>query len=270
MNAMQMARKGVLLSLMACVLTACAGGLSKVKSDGSTDQPVWPQWDKVTFDHGRGTFPDLTSLSEVKPGMSKDQLYYLLGRPHYNEAWRPVEWNYLFHFHTPGAGEHDVSTCQYKVLFDRDMRAQSFYWHPIHGSCPDDSKPIVQRYTLSADALFAFDRSTMADLNSRGRQDLDALAGDLRRLDELSRITVTGHTDYLGSAEYNRALSEQRAYTVRQYLIGQGVPAGKISAVGMGESQPVKQCSSTDRATLIACLAPNRRVEVQVDGSGRR
>lgn len=71
--------------------------------------PVWPKWDWVTLNNTKGTFPDLQSLSQVRTGMTKDQLYYLLGRPHYNDGWRPVEWNYLFHFHTPGQGTDDVT-----------------------------------------------------------------------------------------------------------------------------------------------------------------
>jgi outer membrane protein OmpA-like peptidoglycan-associated protein len=95
------------------------------------------------------------------------------------------------------------------------------------------------------------------------------LATQLKQFDQLNSVKITGHTDYLGSDAYNLRLSEQRAQTVRQYLIAQGLPANKIYAVGMGESQAVKQCASTgNRSALIACLQPNRRVEVEVDGSG--
>ena len=268
----QINRKWVALAAVV-LLAGCAAG-THVTEKGTTEQPVWPKWDSVTFNNTKGTFPDLQSLSQVRTGMTKDQLYYLLGRPQYHDGWRPVEWNYLFHFHTPGQGTDDVTTCQYKVLFDKDMYARSFYWHavdPENGVCPPTAKaaPAVKRYTLGADALFAFDRGGLSDLNPKGKYDLDNLAAQLKQFDQLNSIKITGHTDYLGADAYNLRLSEQRAQTVRQYFIAQGLPANKIYAVGMGESQPVKQCASTgNRSALIACLQPNRRVEVEVDGSG--
>ena len=269
----QINRKWVALAAVV-LLAGCAAG-THVTEKGTTEQPVWPKWDSVTFNNTKGTFPDLQSLSQVRAGMTKDQLYYLLGRPQYNDGWRPVEWNYLFHFHTPGQGTDDVTTCQYKVLFDKDTYARSFYWNPVDpvdGVCPPTAKkpePTVKRYTLGADALFAFDRAGLSDLNPKGKYDLDNLATQLKQFDQLNSVKITGHTDYLGSDAYNLRLSEQRAQTVRQYFIAQGLPANKIYAVGMGESQPVKQCASTgNRSALIACLQPNRRVEVEVDGSG--
>ena len=268
----QINRKWVALAAVV-LLAGCAAG-THVTEKGTTEQPVWPKWDSVTFNNTKGTFPDLQSLSQVRAGMTKDQLYYLLGRPQYNDGWRPVEWNYLFHFHTPGQGTDDVTTCQYKVLFDKDMYARSFYWHavdPENGVCPPTAKaaPAVKRYTLGADALFAFDRGGLSDLNPKGKYDLDNLAAQLKQFDQLNSVKITGHTDYLGADAYNLRLSEQRAQTVRQYFISQGLPANKVYAVGMGESQPVKQCASTgNRSALIACLQPNRRVEVEVDGSG--
>lgn len=268
----QINRKWVALAAVV-LLAGCAAG-THVTEKGTTEQPVWPKWDSVTFNNTKGTFPDLQSLSQVRAGMTKDQLYYLLGRPQYNDGWRPVEWNYLFHFNTPGQGTDDVTTCQYKVLFDKDMYARSFYWHavdPENGVCPPTAKaaPAVKRYTLGADALFAFDRGGLSDLNPKGKYDLDNLAAQLKQFDQLNSIKITGHTDYLGADAYNLRLSEQRAQTVRQYFISQGLPANKVYAVGMGESQAVKQCASTgNRSALIACLQPNRRVEVEVDGSG--
>ena len=65
-------------------------------------------------------------------------------------------------------------------------------------------------------------------------------------------------------AEPCRFLSQRRADTVRSYLISQGIPAANITAVGMGESQPVVQCANTARQALVDCLQPNRRVEVEV------
>ena len=144
------------------------------------DQPVWPKWDRVTFNKTRGTFSDLGSLKQVRAGLTKDDLYYLIGRPHYGEMWRPREWNYLFHFHTPGQGTNGVTTCQFKVLFDKNMFSNETYWHavdPENATCPPQqpapAAPAQQqhhRYTLSSDVLIAFDRGSEQDLQLRGRE----------------------------------------------------------------------------------------------------
>lgn len=282
MNLKQTFFKVAAVATLAAAVSACSTP-SKVTKEGTTENPVWPRWDSVTFDKSRGTFPDLSSLKEVKSGLTKDQLYYLIGRPHYDEVWRPREWNYLFHFHTPGVGTDDVTTCQFKVLFDKNMFARSFHWNPVDpvdGVCPPAQPapqpvvvqapaPQIQRYTLNADALFAFDRSSVSDMLPAGRAELDNLAAKLQTFDQLNGLLVIGHTDYLGSDAYNLNLSQRRAATVANYLVERGVPSNLIRAIGAGETQPVKQCDAgLKRADLINCLQPNRRVEVEVDGSG--
>lgn len=255
-----------------------------VTQEGTTAQPVWPKWDSVVLNNTKGTFPNLQNLSEIRSGMTKDQLYYLIGSPQYNDGWRPKEWNYLFHFNTPGAGTNDVSTCQYKVLFDKDTYARSFYWNPVDGACPGAAPatasvetlsmeppvvPAVQRYTLNADTLFAFNRGDLGGIKPNGKQELTSLAEQLKTFDwlTLTAINVIGHTDRLGSADYNNKLSVKRANTVRQYMVNQGLPADKVSADGMGSTQPVKECADDkNKAALIECLQPNRRVEIELYG----
>lgn len=257
--------------LLAAALSACATK-SSVKRDGTTDNPVFPPVHKVSpsFKHNKGTFPTADELAQIKAGMTKDQFYKLLGRPHFNEGMFNVrEWDYVFHFHTPGKGTDNVSTCQFKIVYDSKKYARSFHWKavdPVDGQCPPQAQP-QQRYTLSADALFAFDKGGAGDMQAAGRAELDSLAEKLKTFD-LRRVTVVGHTDRLGSEQYNQVLSAQRAETVRRYLIERGVPAGVVHAYGAGESEPVTQCADNGgRADLIACLQPDRRVEIAVDGS---
>ncbi len=131
--------------------------------------------------------------------------------------------------------------------------------------------PAPVRVTVSADSLFTFDS---AELSSAGRAELDRLAADLRGVN-YDTILVIGHTDRMGSAAYNQGLSNRRANAVRDYLISSArIPAGSISTRGVGSSQPVTtaaQCGSQlTRAQLIPCLAPDRRVEVQVTGTRPR
>ncbi|MDO5680839.1 MAG: OmpA family protein [Pelistega sp.] len=256
---------------MAALTLAACGNLSKVSSEGMTEDPIWPDPTQVGMNNGKGTFPDRDALKEVEAGMTKDQLYYLIGRPHFREGiWGVREWDYLFHFHTPGQGTNNVTTCQFKVLYDKNLFTQSFFWKPVDpvdGVCPPGAGP--QRYTIAADALFAFNRSDLNSMNAQGRARLDELASTIKGFDQLKGVTVYGHTDRLGDDRYNQGLSQRRAETVRQYLVQSGVPAQLISAQGMGESQPVVQCDNANRTELIRCLAPNRRVEVSVDGSGQ-
>ena len=71
-------------------------------------------------------------------------------------------------------------------------------------------------------------------------------------------VEVTGHTDSVGSAEFNQRLSEQRANTVGNYLIGQGLVRERFEIVGMGKNYPIAS-NDTD-----AGRAQNRRVEIRV------
>jgi OmpA-OmpF porin, OOP family len=128
--------------------------------------------------------------------------------------------------------------------------------------------PAPMRISLSADSLFDFDRSVV---KPAGRQALDKLAVDLRGM-SYHYIQVTGHADRLGSQGYNLKLSTRRAEAVSAYLVQSGgVEANKIAATGLDEAKPVTKpgdCKG-DKPTpeLIACLQPDRRVEVEVTGT---
>ena len=91
-------------------------------------------------------------------------------------------------------------------------------------------------------------------------------------MQKLELVLVTGHTDRIGTQQYNQKLSERRADAVRDYLVSKGVPSDKIETLGMGKTQPVPGvvCNQKALKELIACLAPNRRVEVEVKGEGDR
>jgi outer membrane protein OmpA-like peptidoglycan-associated protein len=228
----------------------------------------------------QGSFPSLEALRAMRTGMGKDQVRELLSFPHFSEGLGGVrEWNYIFHFRT-GAGSEYI-TCQYMVRFNADVLTNGMYWKDP--GCADLLKPaapaprpvavvvpppppVPAKTTLGADGLFRFDRSGEADLLPDGRQRVAKLAADLRG-QSFERIVVTGHTDRLGSATYNDALSLARAQTVRQLLVQSGVDAARVRAEGKGERQPLAHCAGTARTPeLIACLQPDRRVEIEVVG----
>lgn len=125
--------------------------------------------------------------------------------------------------------------------------------------------PTPRKVTFSADSLFDFDK---AIVKPAGKQALDKFTADLRS-SEFDVIAVTGHTDRIGSHAYNLELSARRAEAVKAYLVeSAGIPAGKIAARGVDGSNPVTKpndcVGNTVTKQLIACLQPDRRVEVEV------
>ena len=134
---------------------------------------------------------------------------------------------------------------------------------------PVVAEPQVERINLSADALFRFNQSDAADMLPEGKATLDRLAENLVSCQaHIDGIALTGHTDRLGSEQYNYNLGLQRAQTVKNYLQGKDVQA-PISVASAGESQPVTTACTGTRATaaLKACLQPDRRVTVDISGT---
>ena len=138
---------------------------------------------------------------------------------------------------------------------------------PAPVASPPPPPPAPMRVTLSADSLFDFDKSA---IKPAGRASLDKLAVDLRGI-SYDAIRVTGHTDRFGSRDYNMKLSTRRAEAVAAYLVQSGVATGKISARGVNGDGPVTQpgdCKgSKPTPAVVACLQPDRRVEVEVTGT---
>jgi outer membrane protein OmpA-like peptidoglycan-associated protein len=98
-----------------------------------------------------------------------------------------------------------------------------------------------------------------ASINASARENLAKFSGIVASYPAM-RFNVEGHTDSTGSVATNNALSMQRAITVRDYLIGQGVAASSIDVAGLGSSNPVTDNVSAD------ARARNRRVEIVLSG----
>lgn len=125
---------------------------------------------------------------------------------------------------------------------------------------------VIKTVSLSAEGLFGFNSAQIV----AGNQQLEALVSSLKADKMLKSVAVEGHTDYLGSEKYNQALSEKRANAVKDYFVAAGIPADKVTAVGKGESEAklTAECTAKKfkkRADLIACLAGDRRFDVNVE-----
>lgn len=137
---------------------------------------------------------------------------------------------------------------------------------PVVAPAPVAVVPMKQKISFSADALFAFDKSV---LKPEGQTMLDGLVQQLKGT-TYDTILATGHTDRLGSNAYNQKLSERRAQSVKDYLVGKNVQAGRIDAQGKGETEPVTksgECRGAQSVKVIACLQPDRRVDVEMTGT---
>ncbi len=115
-----------------------------------------------------------------------------------------------------------------------------------------------------------------AEMTAANKADLDKFLGVLGKANKargpvtIGAVIVTGHTDRIGSMKYNMKLSEKRAITVKDYIVSKGVDQKLIFWEGKGPKQPIPVTKFCDnkmkRKQLIECLAPNRRVTVEVVG----
>jgi len=110
------------------------------------------------------------------------------------------------------------------------------------------------------------------ELTADNKKQLDAfLAKQVKPLARIGAVIITGHTDRIGSDKYNKTLSEKRALGAKDYVVSKGIDQKLIFWEGKGEKQPIpvtKFCEAKmKRAQLIECLAPNRRVTIEVVGA---
>jgi len=110
------------------------------------------------------------------------------------------------------------------------------------------------------------------EMTADNRKELDEfLAKEVKPLTTIGAVIITGHTDRIGSEKYNKKLSEKRALGVKDYVVGKGIDQKLIFWEGKGPKQPIpvtKFCENKmKRKQLIECLAPNRRVTVEVVGT---
>jgi OOP family OmpA-OmpF porin len=195
-----------------------------------------------------------------------DRVYAIDGRGEvvidpYGLCWRTNFW-------TPAAAAKDPAGC----TCDKDLLPK--------GACEPKAAPVAVvtpppkpavapvkvKETIAADALFDFDKAV---LRPEGRAKLDDVAAKSNQL-VLEVVIAVGHADRLGKAAYNQKLSERRAAAVKDYLVSKGIPANRIYTEGKGSNQPVTKpgdCKGPKSPKVIACLQPDRRVDIEIIGT---
>ncbi len=121
-------------------------------------------------------------------------------------------------------------------------------------------KPVTEKVTFAADVFFDFDKAV---LKPEGKAKLDDLTAKLKAT-ALEVIIAIGHTDAVGSSEYNQKLSVRRAEAVKAYLVSKGIEPNRVYTEGKGKSQPIASNSTAEGR------AKNRRVEIEVVGTRQK
>jgi OOP family OmpA-OmpF porin len=118
-------------------------------------------------------------------------------------------------------------------------------------------KPAAQKVTYAADTFFDFDKSV---IKPEGKAKLDDLVAKTKGI-ALEVIIAVGHTDSIGTPEYNQGLSERRANAVKEYLVSKGIEKNRVYTEGKGEKSPIASNSTAEGR------AKNRRTEIEVVGT---
>jgi len=110
---------------------------------------------------------------------------------------------------------------------------------------------------------FDFNKST---LNATEKKKLDEVTKIIVESKEVANVDIVGYADMIGKASYNKKLSSRRAATVKSYLATKGLKTRNVRVEGLGSSNSVTHCDEkADRKDLIACLAADRRVEIELN-----
>ena len=142
------------------------------------------------------------------------------------------------------------------------------YWTPANAveGCDAVAKgPVSAKISMQAETLFDFNK---ADIKPEGRVMLHNLVTDLRKYN-IELVVAVGYTDRIGSDAYNKKLSQRRAQAVQNFLVASGIPSPNVYAEGKGKANPVTgdTCKGQVGKKLISCLAPDRRVVIEVIGT---
>jgi len=209
------------------------------------------------------------SATLVQAQTASDRVYVIDSRNEVATSGAGLCWR--TGFWTPAAAANDPAGCKCdKDLLPKEKCEAAKTVAASTGTTPSTTtpgvKPSAEKITLSADALFDFDKAT---LRAEGKAKLDELAAKVKDI-KLEVIIAVGHADRIGGDAYNQKLSEKRAAAVKAYLVSKGMEANRVYTEGKGNKQPVTkagQCKGPKSKKVIDCLQPDRRVDIEVIGT---
>ncbi|HEY9094216.1 MAG TPA: OmpA family protein [Hydrogenophaga sp.] len=165
-------------------------------------------------------------------------------------CWRDSNW-------TPATAAADCDGALQPVAQAEPAPAPAVVPAPAPAQAPAPAPAPVMAVNLQAETLFDFDKSV---IKPAGKAALDALVADLGKVN-VETVIAVGHTDAIGTNDYNQKLSIRRVEAVKAYLVSKGVPADQIKTEGRGESEPVASNQTREGRSK------NRRVEIEVVGT---
>jgi len=213
--------------------------------------------------------PQLRERLALPPGAGRDRVYEALFAL---TADRPLRVRKASADGTSAvaerAGAHPIFTLEggavpLVMVYDLDRNAIPYVALPgARAAATSATLPAApEPKALRLEIVFGFDDATLgADARAELQREGLPKIVEIREV----RYVVQGHADRLGSPEHNQRLSERRAEAVRDYLVERGVAPQYIEVVALGASLPQTSCEQEDRPGLIACLAPDRRVTVEI------
>ena len=208
------------------------------------------------------TFGGGASLAQAQTSIPLNRVYVIDQRGEVVMSGAGLCWR--TGFWTPAAAANDPAGCKCdKDLLPKEVCEPAA---PRAAAVPS-AKPTGDKITVSADALFDFDKAT---LRPEGKKKLDEVVAKAQAI-KLEVIIAVGHTDHFGSDAYNQKLSERRAAAVKTYVVSKGIDANRVYTEGKGEKNPVTkpgQCpGKKPTKSVIECLQPDRRVDIELIGT---
>lgn len=137
-------------------------------------------------------------------------------------------------------------------------------WESATNECAGKRKGIASRLSKEERTVyFDFNKST---LNAKEKAKLDEVSKIIVDSKEVESVDIVGYADMIGKSSYNKKLSSKRASTVKSFLSARGLKTKNVRVEGLGEANSVTKCDDkADRKDLIACLAADRRVEIELN-----
>ena len=153
------------------------------------------------------------------------------------------------------------------VVRSTDGECVRTYWETSKDECGTPNAPVRTAMVISREERTIYFGFNQGAISPEMKQKLDGLAGKLTADSTVKGARIVGYADRIGNAAYNEKLSKKRAENVRQYLIKRGLINTQVADTRwLGASSPVTDCAANlKRTDLIACLQPDRRVEVEID-----